>query len=134
MDAGVAEPVAGPAAAPEPAAAAEPASSPEPVVAPKPAPLTQAPLKQSPPKQAAPAQAPPAPAPPAPGPRVNGSLRRRVHAALNEHVPANDVRDNTQLLELVGNVLQLTDLERVTATSYVRSWRRDTLETASAKA
>ncbi len=49
-------------------------------------------------------------------------------------MPANDVRDNTQLLELVGNVLQLTDLERVTATSYVRSWRRDALETASAKA
>jgi hypothetical protein len=111
MDAGVPEPVAEPASAPESASRRAP---------------IPAPAKQAPPVQATAMQAS--------VPRVNGSLRRRVHAALNEHVPADDVRDNTQLLELVGNVLQLTDLERMTATSYVRSWRRDALETAAAKA
>ena len=62
--------------------------------------------------------------------RINVPLRKRVHAALNEHVPVGDERDSAELLDLVGAVLQLSDLERVTATSYVNSWRRDALARA----
>jgi hypothetical protein len=71
----------------------------------------------------------PASSPPLPPSMPTGttSLRKRVHAALNEHVPAGDERDSTQLLDLVGNVLQLSDLDRITATAYVHSWRRDAL-------
>jgi hypothetical protein len=63
-------------------------------------------------------------------PRPNGSLRRRVHAALDEHVPVGDERDSTELLDLVGSVLQLSDLERITATPYIHSWRKDALARA----
>jgi hypothetical protein len=34
------------------------------------------------------------------------------------------------LLDLVGGVLQLSDLDRITATPYVHSWRRDALARA----
>lgn len=80
-----------------------------------------------------PAEEPPPPPPPPPPavveepvkpPRPTGSLRRRVHAVLDEHVPAGDARDNTQLLQLVTHVLDLNDLEQTTAGSYVTSWRR----------
>jgi hypothetical protein len=64
-------------------------------------------------------------APPHAAPVKELSLRRRVHDALEANVLPGDKRDNTQLLELVGGLLDLSDLERVTATSYVRSWRRD---------
>jgi len=63
-------------------------------------------------------------------PRPNGSLRRRVHAALDQHVPVGDERDSTELLDLVGSVLQLSDLERITATPYIHSWRKDALARA----
>ena len=64
----------------------------------------------------------PAPAPPA-APRPRVSLRKRGHAALDEHVPAGDTRDNAELLQFVGEVLNLTDLELTSAGQYVRSWK-----------
>jgi hypothetical protein len=67
----------------------------------------------------------PEPEPEAPPARPVGSLRKRVHTALDEHVPVGDKRDTTQLLQLVTDVLELNDLEQVTAGSYIRSWRRD---------
>jgi hypothetical protein len=50
------------------------------------------------------------------------SLRRRVHDALDAHVMPGDQRDDTELLNLVFDELRLTDLERLSAQSYVRSW------------
>jgi hypothetical protein len=102
MDAGAPEPVVEgelePEPEPEPALVLVPEPEPEPEPAPEP--IRVAPVKEL-------------------------SLRKRVHDALNANVPAGDTRDNTQLLKMVGDVLQLSDLERVTATSYVRSWRRE---------
>jgi hypothetical protein len=69
----------------------------------------------------------PAPEPPKQPTRRNGSLRRRVHAALDAHVPNGDTRNDSELAQLVGDVLELNDLERVTANTYVQSWRRDAL-------
>jgi hypothetical protein len=57
---------------------------------------------------------------PVPG---EASLRSRVHATLDERVPADDARDNTMLVDLVTDELQLTELERLSATQYVHSWR-----------
>jgi hypothetical protein len=56
-------------------------------------------------------------------PRTRPSLRKRVHAALDEHVPAGDTRDNAELLQFVGEVLDLSDLELTSAGQYVRSWK-----------
>lgn len=61
-------------------------------------------------------------APPAP-PEM--SLRNRVHATLDEHVPAGDERDSIQLMELVAGLLDLNDLERHSAQMYVSSWKTD---------
>jgi hypothetical protein len=54
-----------------------------------------------------------------------GSLRSRVYATLDSHVPAGDGRDNATLIALVGEWLQLSQAERPTAATYVRSWKRD---------
>ncbi len=70
------------------------------------------------------ATAPPADEPPADlNPVVTEtSLRRRVHRALDANVVPGDQRDDTELLALVFDELGLTDLERLSAQSYVRSW------------
>jgi hypothetical protein len=70
------------------------------------------------------------PEPEEPKARASVSLRKRVHAALDQHVPVGDERDSTELLDLVGSVLQLSDLERITATPYIHSWRKDALARA----
>jgi hypothetical protein len=54
-----------------------------------------------------------------------GSLRSQVHAALHEHVPDNDPRDTMALTSFVGDLLDLNDVERLTASNYVRTWKRE---------
>ncbi|MDG6107510.1 hypothetical protein Daura_48925 [Dactylosporangium aurantiacum] len=54
-----------------------------------------------------------------------GSLRSQVHAALHEHVPDNDPRDTMALTTFVGDLLELNDVERLTASNYVRTWKRE---------
>ncbi|MFF5233828.1 hypothetical protein [Dactylosporangium sp. NPDC000521] len=54
-----------------------------------------------------------------------GSLRSQVHAALHEHVPDNDPRDTMALTSFVGDLLELNDVERLTASNYVRTWKRE---------
>ncbi|MET7419364.1 hypothetical protein [Dactylosporangium sp. NPDC005555] len=54
-----------------------------------------------------------------------GSLRSQVHAALHEHVPDNDPRDTMTLTSFVGELLDLNDVERLTASNYVRTWKRE---------
>ncbi len=54
------------------------------------------------------------------------SLRRRVHDALDAHVLPDDQRDDTELVSYVFDLLGLTDLERLSAQSYVRSWFLET--------
>jgi hypothetical protein len=51
------------------------------------------------------------------------SLRRRVHAALDANVLPGDQRDDSELIGLVFDELNLNELERLTAATYVRSWR-----------
>jgi hypothetical protein len=53
------------------------------------------------------------------------SLRRRVHAALDANVLPGDQRDDGELIELVFDELRLNELERLTAGTYVRSWRTE---------
>jgi hypothetical protein len=60
-----------------------------------------------------------------PAPVTNTALRRRVHEALYANVAPGDRRDLTELLDLAGDVLDLDDMERITAQSYVRSWKQD---------
>jgi hypothetical protein len=60
----------------------------------------------------------------APGGEV--SLRRRVHDALDANVLPGDQRDDTELVSLVFDELGLSDLERLSAQSYVRSWLLET--------
>lgn len=50
------------------------------------------------------------------------SLRRRVHAALDEHVLPGDQRDDAELIGVVFDQLNLNDVERLSAPTYVRSW------------
>jgi hypothetical protein len=57
--------------------------------------------------------------------RREASLRSRVHAALDAHVGADDQRDETELVEMVVDSLGLSELERISAASYVQSWRKD---------
>jgi hypothetical protein len=74
----------------------------------------------------------PAPVLPAPGrpaehpvvPVSDGSLRRRVHATLDAHVPVGEERDESSLTDLVTDVLGLSGIERLTAQTYVQSWAR----------
>jgi hypothetical protein len=51
------------------------------------------------------------------------SLRRRVHSALDANVLPGDQRDDSELIGLVFDELQLNEIERLTAATYVRSWR-----------
>jgi hypothetical protein len=61
---------------------------------------------------------------PPPEPAVTDvSLRRRVHAALDANVLPGDQRDDSELIGLVFDELQLNEIERLTAATYVRSWR-----------
>jgi hypothetical protein len=55
----------------------------------------------------------------------DGSLRSRVHATLDAQVPADDERDNTALIALVADELNLNEVERLTAATYVRTWKKD---------
>jgi hypothetical protein len=53
------------------------------------------------------------------------SLRSRVHAALDNHAPADGGGDSNELVELVADVLDLDDVERMSAFTYVQTWQRD---------
>jgi hypothetical protein len=57
--------------------------------------------------------------------RRERSLRSRVHAALDSHAPAEARGDSNQLVDLVADVLQLDDVERMSAFTYVQTWQRD---------
>lgn len=59
------------------------------------------------------------------GGRRDRSLRSRVHAALDNHAPADGVADSNQLVDLVADVLKLDDVERMSAFTYVQTWQRD---------
>jgi hypothetical protein len=52
-------------------------------------------------------------------------MRGRVHAVLNEQVPAGDERDDHALVEMVAGVLGLSDSDRNPVGTYVQSWRQD---------
>jgi hypothetical protein len=54
---------------------------------------------------------------------TEASLRRRVHEALDANVLSGDQRDDSELIGLVFERLNLSDHERLTAATYVRSWR-----------
>jgi hypothetical protein len=51
------------------------------------------------------------------------SLRRRVHRALDANVLPGDQRDDAELIGVVFDDLNLTEAERLSATTYVQSWR-----------
>ncbi|MET7399450.1 hypothetical protein ABZS66_38805 [Dactylosporangium sp. NPDC005572] len=55
----------------------------------------------------------------------DGSLRSQVHQLLHEHIPPGDQRDVVQLTTFVGDLLDLDDVERLTASNYVRTWKRE---------
>ncbi|GGM15295.1 hypothetical protein ACFFX1_03950 [Dactylosporangium sucinum] len=55
----------------------------------------------------------------------DGSLRSQVHQLLHEHIPAGDQRDVVALTTFVGDLLELDDVERLTASNYVRTWKRE---------
>jgi hypothetical protein len=84
--------------------------------------------------RAVPTPAPAAPAAPIPSNEDSGrvvptqrgqSLRRLVHSTLDQHPAAYPGRDHTELIDLVTNELQLDDVERITAATYVQTWKRD---------
>jgi hypothetical protein len=56
---------------------------------------------------------------------TEGSLRSRVHAALDAAVPPDEDPDEASLVGLVGDLLQLSGVERLTIPSYVQTWKRD---------
>ncbi|MGI5245765.1 hypothetical protein [Dactylosporangium sp. CA-139066] len=61
-----------------------------------------------------------------PAPPVReGSLRNQVFQVLHDHVPANDRSDVVALTNLVGDLLDLDDVDRLTASNYVRSWKSE---------
>jgi hypothetical protein len=63
---------------------------------------------------------------PAAEPNANAaSLRRRVHAALDASVLPGDQRDDVELIGQVYDDLNLSDTERLSASTYVQSWRQD---------
>jgi hypothetical protein len=55
----------------------------------------------------------------------DGSLRSQVHQALHEHIPPGDQQDVVALTAFVGDLLDLDDVERLTASNYVRTWKRE---------
>ncbi|WP_433211248.1 hypothetical protein ACQP00_50120 [Dactylosporangium sp. CS-047395] len=54
-----------------------------------------------------------------------GSLRNQVYQVLEDNVPANDRRDVVALTTMVGDLLDLDDVERLTASNYVRNWKSE---------
>src|SRR6185369_5803690 len=54
-----------------------------------------------------------------------GSLRNQVYQVLEDSVPANDRRDVVALTTMVGDLLDLDDVERLTASNYVRTWKSE---------
>ncbi|MEU7868119.1 hypothetical protein AB0B76_15215, partial [Dactylosporangium sp. NPDC049140] len=54
-----------------------------------------------------------------------GSLRNQVYQVLHDSVPANDRRDVVALTTMVGDLLDLDDVERLTASNYVRTWKSE---------
>ncbi|MEV8511039.1 hypothetical protein [Dactylosporangium sp. NPDC051484] len=54
-----------------------------------------------------------------------GSLRNQVYQVLHDHVPPNERRDVVALTTLVGDLLDLDDAERITASTYVSSWKSE---------
>ncbi|GAA2350715.1 hypothetical protein [Dactylosporangium salmoneum] len=61
-----------------------------------------------------------------PSPMVReGSLRNQVYQILHDNVPANDRRDVVELTTMVGDLLDLDDVERLTASNYVRTWKTE---------
>ncbi|WP_433081015.1 hypothetical protein ACQP1P_44830 [Dactylosporangium sp. CA-052675] len=54
-----------------------------------------------------------------------GSLRNQVHQLLHDNVPPNDRRDVVALTTMVGDLLDLDDVERLTASNYVRTWKAE---------
>jgi hypothetical protein len=65
-----------------------------------------------------------APVSPAPA-GYEGTLRRRVHTALDALVPVGDERNESDLIELVTDELGLDGVQRLTAQNYVQSWLRE---------
>ncbi|GAA5184232.1 hypothetical protein GCM10023322_25280 [Rugosimonospora acidiphila] len=65
------------------------------------------------------------PAPSAARAGREGALRTQVHTALDTHVPPGAQRDETTLMELVADVLDLNDIDRLTAAPYVQSWLKE---------
>ena len=63
--------------------------------------------------------------PPAPPLRGDGSLRSQVHQLLTENIQPGDQRDVVQLTQFVGDLLDLDDVDRLTASNYVRTWKRE---------
>lgn len=57
-------------------------------------------------------------------PQRGQSLRRLVHTTLDRHPAADPGRDHTELVDLVTDALQLNDVERITAATYVQTWKR----------
>jgi hypothetical protein len=57
--------------------------------------------------------------------RRDASLRSLVHGTLDRHVPAGDERDESSLVDLVTDVLDLDEVERLTAATYVQSWTKE---------
>ncbi|MEN3310261.1 MAG: hypothetical protein V7603_6463 [Micromonosporaceae bacterium] len=53
------------------------------------------------------------------------SLRRQVHDTLDSLLADGEVNDETELVSLVGDRLQLDDSQRIAIGSYVASWKRD---------
>lgn len=51
------------------------------------------------------------------------SLRRRVHRALDANVHPGDQRDDAELIGVVFDDLNLSESERLSAATYVQSWR-----------
>jgi hypothetical protein len=86
------------------------------------APVAGVPL-DAPPLSAEAAAGVPAGSTPAGGREV--SLRKRVHAALDMQAVEADGRDASELVALVSDALQLSEVERLSAATYVGTWKRD---------
>jgi hypothetical protein len=52
-------------------------------------------------------------------------LRRQVHDTLDTLLADGQVQDETELVSLVSDTLQLNDLQRLTIGTYVASWKKD---------
>jgi hypothetical protein len=67
----------------------------------------------------------PAAVPAEPAPIVrHGSLRQQAYEVLDTYVPVGDRRDVVALTTFVSDMLDLDDVERLTASNYVRVWQQ----------